>query len=115
MDQSAEQSASRCHMVQTNGVSTYKANRIRVETARDRVHHGEFAESIDDVENHDTHDGKANEQRRWTTFSQCASGADKEASSNGTTNGDHVEMARLHGAVQLINSCSPVTYTGCQP
>lgn len=38
-----------------------EACRVSVETTRNRIHNGEFTESIDDVEDHDTHDGEINE------------------------------------------------------
>ena len=80
-----------------------EASRVRVEATRDRVHDGEFAESIDRVEHHDSDDEEVNEERAGTTVRERLAGADEETSTDRTTNRDHVHVARRHGAVERVD------------
>src|ERR1700761_3179294 len=96
-----------------DAISTYKANRVGVETSRDGIHDSELTKSVDDIEDHDTGDKEADQQRSRTTSGQSTSRTDEKTSANGTSNGNHVEVTRLHGAVQLVDTGSPVTCTHC--
>lgn len=50
-----------------------EADRVGIETTRDRVHDSEFTESVDDVEDHDSGDGEADQDGSRATFGQGAS------------------------------------------
>jgi len=81
-----------------------KARRVCVEAARDRKHDREFSESVNRVEHHDTDNDKVNEQGAGTARGQGLSRADEETSANGATNGNHLQVTRLHGAVERIRN-----------
>lgn len=55
---------------------------------------------LTDVEDHDSHEREINEDRGGATLVEGTSGTDEEASTDGTTDGDHVKMAGLHGLVE---------------
>lgn len=103
-----------------------ETSRVCVERTRDGIHDGEFTESIHDVEHHDTDDEEINEERtralqfsialakpntlesarngavkRTYTSAESTTRTDEETSTNGTTNGNHVQMASLHGTLKL--------------
>jgi hypothetical protein len=68
-------------------MSTYKPHGVRVEAARDRIHHSQFTQCVDDVEDHDTHEREADEHGSWATTSESATGPNEKASTNRTSNG----------------------------
>jgi len=73
-----------------------------VETTRDGIHEGHFAQGKDNVEHHDTDNRVIDQQTGRPTPSQGGAGTDEETSTDGATNGNHVQMTALHGLVKLI-------------
>lgn len=58
-----------------------EADRVRVETTRNRVKNSKFTESVDDVEHHDTNDQEINENpSRTLDICQYATAVGNEAS-----------------------------------
>jgi hypothetical protein len=76
--------------------------------------------ALTDVEDHDSHDGEVEEKRgralgsksarvsfevsrllETYTLGEGSTGTDEETSTNGATDGNHVQVARLHGPVKL--------------
>lgn len=104
--------ARRTYVVPAHGETPRRideAGRQSVETTRDRVHNSELAEGVDDVEDHDTGDGEADEDRTGTTLNKGATGADEETSTDGTADGNHVQVTGLHGAIELDVAGTEVT------
>jgi len=67
----------------------------------------EFADfSLTDIEDHSTHDHEIDQDSTWTTFSEGRTRTNKETSTNRSSDGDHVKMARLHGLVQTLNTAA---------
>jgi hypothetical protein len=87
-----------------------ETGRVGVETTRDRVHNGELTKSEDSVEHHDTNDQEVHEERTGSTLAQSTTGTDEETSTDGTTDGNHVKMASLHGAIQLDHTLAVVLH-----
>jgi hypothetical protein len=77
-----------------------KASRIGVETSGNRVHDSELSEGVDNVEDHDTGDGEADEDGTRATTGESATRTDEETGTDGTTDGNHVQVAGLHGLVE---------------
>lgn len=59
-----------------------KANRVGIEATGNGIHHGQLAERVDDVEDHNTSDAEANEDRSRTALSQGRTRTDEETSTN---------------------------------
>jgi len=83
-----------------------EAGGVSVETTGHGVHDSEFTESVDDVENHDSHEAEVNEEGRGTTVAEGTSGTDEETSTDRATDGDHVKMASLHRLVESNKSAA---------
>lgn len=64
---------------------------------------------MDDVEDHDTSDGETDKDGTWTTLGESTARADEETSTDRTSNGDHMEMALLHGAIEFDDASTVVT------
>lgn len=79
-----------------------EAGHIDVEATRDRVHNSKLSKSEDDVEHHDTDDEVVDDQTGRATGSKSITSTDEETSTNGAANGNHVQVAALHGLVQLV-------------
>jgi len=56
---------------------------------------GELAQRVNGRVQHETDQGEANQQRRGTSGGQRLSGTDEETSSDGTTDGNHLQMTAL--------------------
>ena len=80
-----------------------EASRVRVETTRDRIHDSELTKGVHDVEHHDTDDEEIDEQGGRATVGKGLAGTDEETSTDRTTDGDHVQMASLHGSLELLD------------
>lgn len=86
-----------------------EAGRVRVETTRDRVHDGELAKGVDDEEDHETSDHEADEDRGRAATGEGVAGTDEETSTDGTTDGNHVQVTSLHGTIEFDVAGTPVT------
>jgi hypothetical protein len=64
---------------------------------------------MDNVEDHDTSNQEADEDSAGATFGEGTTGTDKETSTDRTTNGNHVEMALLHGPIEFDDAGTVVT------
>lgn len=81
---------------------------VRIEPTRDRIDDGHLAQRVYDVEHHDADDQEVDQQRAGTARRQGAARADVEARTYRTTDGDHVQVPRLHGAVELNDAVAVV-------
>lgn len=79
-----------------------EAGNIDVEATRDRVHNSELAKSEDDVEHHDTDDKVVNDQTSRAARSEGVTSTNEETSTDGAADSNHVQVATLHGLVQLV-------------
>ena len=86
-----------------------EASRVCVETTRDGIHDSEFTKGVHDVKDHDTSDSEADEDRGRATLGHGTTRTDEETSTDGTTDGNHVKMALLHGAIELDTTSAIVT------
>ena len=84
-------------------------SRVRVETTRDRVHDRELSERVDNIEDHNTSDKEADEQRGWATPGEGATCTNEETRTNGTSNSNHMQVAALHRAIKLDIARTPIT------
>ena len=58
-------------------------------------------DKLTDVENHDSDDEEVQSERGRAAIREGLSRADEETSTDGTTDSNHVQVARLHGPLQL--------------
>ncbi len=92
------------HVVPSHGESPRRvdeAGRVGIETARDGIHHSELTEGVDGAEHHDANDQEVDEEGGRTALGERTARADEEAGANGATNGDHVQVAGPHAALEL--------------
>jgi hypothetical protein len=73
-----------------------------VETTGNRVHESHLTQSHDDVEHHDTDEEVVEEKRDGATTVESTTSADEETGTNGTTSSNHLQVAALHGLVELV-------------
>ena len=57
---------------------------------------------LTDVEDHDTDDAEIEDQSSWTTTAERTTGTDEETSTDGSTDGNHMQMALLQRVVELV-------------
>lgn len=91
-------------MIAHHGETPTRINKPRgvsIETTRDRIHHGHLAQRVDNIEHHDTNDHEVDQKGGRTAGGQGTARADEETSTNGASDGNHVQMAPLHGPVEL--------------
>lgn len=56
---------------------------------------------LTDVEHHDADNQEVNQERARSAFGESTAGTDEETGSNRASDGNHVKMPGLHGAIQL--------------
>lgn len=78
-----------------------EASRVGIETTGNREHDSELAKGVDDVEHHDTDDHEIDKERSRAAVVQGLAGTDEETSTDGAADGNHVQVAGLHGALDL--------------
>lgn len=67
-----------------------------VETTRNGEDNSHFTKSLGDIDQHDTHDDPGEKNTSGSTLGKSRSGTDEESSTDGTTNGDHLQVAGPH-------------------
>lgn len=65
---------------------------------------------MDDVEDHDSSNQEADEDGTGTTLGEGTTGTDEETSTDGATDGNHVQVTLLHGTIELDIAGTIVTY-----
>ena len=94
------------HVVPTHGETPGRideASRVRVETTRDGIHHSEFTKSVHDVEDHDTSDSEAEEDRGRATLGEGTTRTDEETSTDGTTDGNKLNLSVVETTLKLVS------------